>query len=450
MPQPAGVTSGDIPRTVDPKFSVTTRDQAMDLEKAFDKAFGPLSEEPKPATEASAAPAEAPVETPAEEPIETPKPEETPPEQKIDEEPPQKTEGAAPAATHPDDEPDEELDKLRLHADSRPETVTVFRQIRGMLKTERKLAKELRERVEKSEAELNTARSTVRPVNDPTVQKELEDLRSFRTKHQVFDDSGYQQQFEQPVRTLFDDIVSDVKKLAPDQTQADEWEKQIRAAGPDRLDRNYWNEGVIQQCTDPINKERLVRKISMLLEAQDKRNDFRQKMATEPDAFERFRVEQAADYWKGFTTEAEDEAKKLIPNLGEWASPKDIALAKTAQERTAWEAHNKLYKEYEEVFQKALTDAATQGPRGMTRIAVQAVLAEKYKRDNDTLAAKNKKLEAELKIAQDELNKIAGVRSTVSKSSGASSAAKNSEKPKPKLGQSVEDAFAQHNWGTNR
>lgn len=454
MAEASGTTTGGIPRTVDPKFSVTSREQALDLEKAFDKAFGSLGEEPKPAKEVSA---ETPAETPPEEPKETPEPEETQqPEQKSDsttlgskEEPPRKE--AAPTGdsatqTHPDDEPDEELDKLRLHPDSRPETVTVFRQIRGMLKTERKLAKELRERVEKSEAELTTARSTVRPVNDPTVQKELEDLRSFRTKHQVFDDSGYQQQYEQPVRTLFDDIVADVKKLAPDQAQADEWEKQIRAAGPDRLDRNYWNEGVIQQCGDPINKERLVRKISLLLEAQDKRNDFRQKMATEPDAFERFRNEQASDYWKGFTTEAEDEAKKIIPTLGEWASPKDVALAKTAQERTSWEAHNKVYKEFEEVFQKALTDAATQGPRGMTRVAVQAVLAEKYKRDNDTLAARNKKLEAELKIAQDELNKIAGVRSTVNKSSGASSTAKSADKPKPKLGQSVEDAFAQHNW----
>jgi hypothetical protein len=452
MPQPAGVTTDGIPRTVDPKYSVTTRDQAMDLEKAFDKAFGSLSEPAKPASpDGAAAPTEEPAKEEPQPELELPKEEPEPteePEQPAKEEPaPSTTEGSA---THPDDEPDEELDKLRLHPDSRPETVTVFRQIRGMLKTERKLAKELRERVEKSEGDLATARSTVRPVNDPQVQKELEDLRSFRTKHQVFDDSGYQQQYEQPVRTLFDDILSDVKKLAPNQEQATEWEKQVRAAGPDRLDRNYWNEGVIQQCNDPINKERLVRKISLLLEAQDKRNDFRQKMATEPDAFERFRVEQASDYWKGFTTEAEDEAKKLIPTLGEWASPRDIALAKTAQERAAAEAHNKIYKEYEEVFQKALTDAATQGPRGMTRIAVQAVLAEKYKRDNDTLSAQLKKAQAELKVAQDELNKIAGVRSTVSKASGASSSAKSAESPKRKLGQSVEDAFAQHNWGTSR
>lgn len=451
MAELAGVTSGGIPRTIDPKFSVTSREQALDLEKAFDKAFGPLSDsEPK----AASAPAEAPPkeEEPKElEPTE-PEPKEAHPEQTSTslgspQEPPPKSEGTAPtAATHPDDEPDEELDKLRLHADSRPETVQVFRQIRGMLKTEKKLAKELRERVEKNEAELTTARSTVRPVNDPEVQRELEDLRSFRTKHQVFDDSSYQQQFEQPVRTIFDDIVADVKRLAPDPTQAEEWEKQIRTAGPDRLDRNYWNEGVIQQCSDPLHKERLVRKISLLLDAQDKRNDFRQRMASEPDAYERFRNEQAADYWKGFTTEAEDEAKKLIPNLGEWASPKDVALAKNSQERTAWEAHNKLYKEYEDVFQKALTDAATQGPRGMTRVAVQAVLAERYKRENDALSQKLKKAETELRAAQDELNKIAGARSTVNKASGASSTAKSAESPKRRLGKSLDEAFAEHDW----
>jgi hypothetical protein len=449
MAEVSGVTSSGIPRTVDPKFSITTRDQALDLEKAFDKAFGSIGEEPKPATEPEPKPIETePVETP---PVETPKPEETPPEPTPEKKETPRTEGTPPAAaapaTHPDDEVDEELDKLRLHEDSRPETVTVFKQIRGMLKTERKLAKELRERVEKAETELTTARSTVRPVNDPEVQKELETLRSFRTKHQVFDDSGYQMQYEQPVRTLFDEVVADVKKLAPDQAQAAEWEKQMRAVGPDRLDRNYWNEGVINQCADPINKERLVRKISLLLDAQDKRNDFRQKMATEPEAFEQFRTQQASDYWGTFTSEAEDEAKKIIPTLGDWASPRDIALAKTAQERTAAEAHNKVYKEFEDVFQKALTDAATQGPRGMTRVAVQAVLAEKYKRENETLSTQLKKAQAELRVAQDELNKIAGARSTVNKSSGASAAVKSgSEKPKAKLGQSVEEAFAQHNW----
>jgi hypothetical protein len=170
-------------------------------------------------------------------------------------------------------------------------------------------------------------------------------------------------------------------------------------------------------------------------------------MASEPDAFEKFRNQQAADYWQGFSTEAEDEAKKIIPTLGEWAAPKDVALAKTTQERSAWEAHNKAYKEFEDIFQKALTDAATQGPRGMTRIAVQAVLAEKYKRENESLSTQLKKAQAELRSAQDELNKIAGVRSKATSGSGASAAAKSADKPKSRLGQTVDQAFAEH-FGT--
>jgi hypothetical protein len=322
MANPNGVVSGGIPRTVDPNYTMTNRDQAMDLERAFDKAFGPLGAESTPAAE----PKEPPAETKPTEPEPTEQPqtkEETQPEQKTDSttlgsqaEPPLQTDGTAPSATHPDDEPDEELDKLRLHADSRPETVTVFRQIRGMLKTERKLAKELRERVEKNESELTNARSTVRPVSDPSVQKELEDLRSFRTKHQIFDDTGYQQQYEQPVRMLFEDLVNDIKTLAPDQAQGEEWANTIKTAGPDKLDRAYWNEGVLQQCTDPLHRDRLTRKISVLLDAQEKRNNFRAQMASEPDAFDRFRNQQAAEYWQGFSTEAEDEAKKIIPTLG--------------------------------------------------------------------------------------------------------------------------------------
>lgn len=446
MSSSPGVISGGIPRTVDPNYTMTSRDQALDLEKAFDKAFGPLGAESKPAE-----PIEPPAETkPKEsEPVEEPQTKEatqsehSPTSAILGVEPPQ-SDGAAPSTTHPDDEPDEELDKLKLHPDSRPETIADFRLVRGMLKQEKKISRELRERIEKTEKEAAGLRTTVRPVSDPEVQKELEDLRNFRTKHQIFDDTGYQQQYEQPVRVLFDDLINDIKTLAPDQAQGEEWANTVKAAGPDRLDRAYWNEGVLQQCTDPLHRDRLTRKISVLLDAQEKRNNFRAQMASEPDAFERFRNQQAADYWQGFSTEAEDEAKKIIPTLGEWAAPKDVALAKTTQERTAWETHNKAYKEFEDIFQKALTDAATQGPRGMTRVAVQAVLAEKYKRDNESLTAQLKKAQAELRVAQDELNKIAGARSKATQGSGASAAAKSEQKPKSRLGQTVDEAFAQH------
>jgi hypothetical protein len=429
-------------------MTITTADQAMDLERAFDKEFGPLHEvapepERKPEPQSPAAP-------PAKESA-PPTKEEPPLAKETEPSPELKPEVKAPPAEptiHPDDEPDEELDQIRLHQDSRPETMDAFRRVRGMLKTEKKAAKELRERVEAQEKELVTHRGAVRPVNDPEVQKELSDLRDFRTKHQVFDDSGYQVQYEQPVRALFDDIIKDVKGLAGDPAAAEEWEKEIRGAGPDRLDRAYWNEGVISQCQDPLHRERLIRKISSLLEAQQTRNEFRAQMAAQPDAYDKFRQEQAATYWQNFSVEAEDEAKKLIPTLGDWAAPKDLAMAKTPQERAAFEAHNVVYKEFENVFQKAITDAATQGPRGMTRVAVQAVMAERYRRDLESAKTRMTKLEAELKAAQDELTKISSARSRVNNSSGSSAAAiAAGTSPRKRLGQSAEDAVREH-FGT--
>lgn len=421
-------------------MTLTTAEQAFDLEKAFDKAFGPLVEldpnnkepEPKLEPKESAPPAteEPPVkEEPVTEPELTPEPE---------------TKVTEPLA-HPDDEPDEELDKIRIHPDSRPDTIDAFRNVRGMLKGEKKISKELRERLENQEKELGTLRGAPRPVTDPDVQKELEDLRTFRTRHQVFDDTGYQVQFENPVRDIFDDIVKDVKGLSVDPAAGEDWEKQVRSAGPDRLNRDYWTEGVIDQCKDPLHKERLVRKINALLEAQGKRDEFRNKMSSEPDAYEKFRAQQAADYWQLFSVEAEDEAKKIIPSLGDWASPRDLAMAKTTQERTAAEAHNKVYKEYENIFQQAITDAATQGPRGMTRVAVKAVLAEKYKRDLDTANTRIAKLQADLKSAQDELTKISSARSRVANSSG--SAGVKTETTRSRIGKSVDDAIREH-FGT--
>jgi hypothetical protein len=429
----------NIPVTIDPKYSITTPEQSLDLEKAFDKAFGPLHEITPPESE----PKEEPKDSAPPEVAEPPPDEKEPPPDEKEPAPDKKEVVADKPATDPDDEPDEELDALKLHPDSRPETVDTFRRMRGMFKQEKKASKDLREKYEAQEKEIATLKTTTRPVNDPEIQRELENLRSFHTKHQIFDDSGYQSEYEVPIRAIFDDIVNDVKSLATDPNEAAQWEAEIRASGPDRLGRDYWNQGVIDQCSDAINKERLTRKISFLLDAQERRNQFRDTIASQPDAYQKFRDQQAADYWKDFGVQAEDEAKKMVATLGDWAVPKNPALAKNATERSAFEAHNETYKKYETRFQEFLTDAATKGPRGMTRVAIAALLSEKYKNDLDAANTRLTKLQAELKTAQDELNKIAGARSRVASSNGASGP-RTEATPKKKLTQSLDDAFREH------
>ena len=433
MPAPRAQVNSTMSKTIDTNMSVTTPEDRTNLDAAFDKAFGPLTEieeeAPKPKEE------EEPPKPIEEEP---PKPTEEEPPKPKEEEPPKPKEEEPPK--HPDDEEDEELDKLRLHPDSHPHTVEAFRNARGAAKQAKKNAKELRERLETQERELSQLKTTVRPVSDPTVQQELDNLRNFQKKFQVFDDGVYHEKYEQPVHALFDDIVNDVVAFSPDKEKAEEWAKQIRAVGPDRLDQNYWSEGVINQCPDPLNKERLIKKISGLLDVKGQRDAFREKMANEPNAYQEFRTQQAADYWKDFATEAEDEAKKVIAGMGEWASPKDIALAKSAAERAAFEAHNAVYKTYEDKFKNILTDVATKGPRGQARVALMAVEGEKAKEDLKSANTRISKLQAELKDAREQLDKIAGARARVNASSGSRSGAAPEPK-KSKLGQSVEDAF---------
>lgn len=452
----AARVGNSISRTVDTNMTHTSPEQAMNLDKAFDDAFGPLSEiggAPPPVKDP---PKEEPV-PPKEEPPppkpkepEPPKPKEEPPAPKPKEEPvppkeeppPPKPDDKAKPPAHPDDEEDEELDKIQLHPDSREETITAFRQARGAAKTARKDKKALLTTVETLQKENEQLKAAVRPVSDPTVQAELESLRKFQQTHAIFDDTTYQTQYEAPVRSIFDDIIKDVKSLANDAAAADEWEKSIRAYGPDKLDRQYWLENVINQCADPLHKDRLIRKVNGLLESQGKRDEFRNKMATEPDAYEQFQHQTAANYWKQFSEEAADEAKKIIPTLGEWAMEKDLAMAKTDHERTAWEAHNKTYKEYEELFQRWITAAAKGGPRGMTQVAAQATRGEYFRRELDNANTRLKKVEAELKAAQEELTKISSARSRAT--SGGNGTAPGTNKPpasKAKIGESVDSAF---------
>jgi hypothetical protein len=428
----------DIPVTVDPKLAVTNTEQKLALDKAFDEAFGPIDEGQK-VQEPKQPKAEA--ELPATEEHQ----EETLPAGEESKEEGGKAEQASAAALkpgesgHPDDEPDEEIDQYKIHPDTKPETLATFRELRGQLKLSRKQQNELRQRVQKYELDQQSRQPL--PVSDPSVQKELEELRGFRQRNQFLDDSTYHTNYEEPVRQVFDDIINEVKRLSPDPQQAADWERQVRGAGPDTLDRKYWNEGVINQCQDPLDRDRLIRKVSGLLEAQERRNAFRQKMANEPDAYQKYQHETAAKYWEDFARDTHDEVEKHKAHLGEWATLRDPALAKNAAEKAAIEAHNKVYAEYENLFKAMITDAATQGPRGMTRVALKAVAGEKHKQDLESANKKIAKLSSELEAARGELNKIAGARSRVAQPS--SGARPNGEQPPPKrkASQSLDSAF---------
>jgi hypothetical protein len=423
--------------TVDPKMSVTSAEQAHDLEKAFDDMFGETDKSEPPKTEATPVTTEEPpAETEPElEPEATeegkPEPEKSDPEPK--EEP----------ATDPDDEPDEELDSFKVHVNSTPETIDQFRSLRGKAKQFKKRLTEAQSKLEAQIGELTNLKGTQRPVSDPTVQKELEDLRTFRQKHEIFDDSTFQNQYEMPVRSQFDEIINDVKAMAPDKAAADAWEAEVRKLGPDRINKAYWNEGVIAQVADPLDRDRMIRKVSSLLELQNKRNQFAAEIAEKPDRYQEYQHEQAANYWKNFGVEAEDETSKLVTQMGDWAVRKDPVTAKTQVEREAIERHNKAYEVYETHFKNYITDAATQGPRGMARTAAAAVQGLKYKHDLDRSATELKKVKLELQKAKEELNKIAGARSRVAQSSGAQP---NGNKPgadtgPKKAGKSLDSAF---------
>jgi hypothetical protein len=439
-----------IPVTVDPKMSVTSAESAHDLEKAFDDMFGPLSDRPKPEPKEpepkepkepkdSAPPATTEEEPPPKETETEPEPE---PEHKAEgESTPETTKVETRGETHPDDEADEELDSYALHPNSTPEVVDQFRAVRGMAKRFKKELTEARSKLDSSGKELESLKGSVRPVSDPEVQKELESLRTFRQRHEIYDDSAFQIQYEQPVRNQFDAIINEVKSMAPDKAAAEAWEAEIRKMGPDRISKQYWNEGVIGQVADPIDRDRMVRKVSTLLELQGKRNQFAAELAAQPDKYQQYQHETAADYWKDFSVQAEDEAKKLTANLGEWAMPKDPGTAKSQSERAAIEAHNKTYQDYETRFKEMLTDSATNGPRGMVRTAVLAIEGIKAKSDLDATRKELGKIKGELQKAREELNKIAGARSRVAQSTGGTGAANGNQASTRKAGQSLDSAF---------
>lgn len=432
-----------IPKTVDPKFTMTNAEQALKLEKAFDETFGPLNtNDQRPAPEQRSEPTPASTEDSGtqEHPAEEVRPSEeagqetgeTPSETGLPAEPAP----AVPAAGHPDDEPDEEVDQFKLHPETRPESQNVFREIKGKWKTDRKKIRELTEQIQKSESE-----KLPRAVSDPVVQHELEDLRTFKQRHQIFDDTTYQLQYENPVHQKYDEIINDIKHISDDPEAALTWEKEMRSLGPDRITEQYWNKDVIGLMSNPLNQARLTRKISELLELQDKRNAFRKQMTEEPDAYVKFQHETAARYWDEFGKAAEDEMKKVTPNLGEWAAPKDLKLAKNATEKSAFEAHNAQYQKYEQMFREYISDAATQGPRGMARVSAMAVYAEKRRQDYEVLQKKYAKLEAENAKYKEELNKIAGARSRISQPSTAGPNGQPPPSAKRKASQSVDQAF---------
>jgi hypothetical protein len=131
--------------------------------------------------------------------------------------------------------------------------------------------------------------------------------------------------------------------------------------------------------------------------------------------------------------------------------PRDVEQAKTAEERTAIEAHNERFTKLNQFFVETMKDISSKGPRAWVRASVEATRAM-------LLDGEYKKLEAELKSTKSErdqykaeLDKIAGARRKISHTTGTPPTPSDKSK-RSDNGLSIKDldvrkALDNYDWG---
>lgn len=447
----------------------------------FDKAPEPTAEE---VAEAEAAPPPEPVEevesTTEEEVPELPKPkaekapkaekkEEKKPEAKKAEEKPkeppkeEKKEAAprpeAKAEAKPEPKPegeedDPELDALQPDPNSKPENRKGFQVLKQK-------AKDYKSQAHKTKAELEAIRKDVEARDrqleelrkapaSPEIQQRLSDAEKRAAEAErrarlvdLENDRQFKAEHDDKITALYHEILDDCVRMKGNSPEIRQWADHLKAnVTPYQLDKEWWKKGVVNAFEDEDDRSEKNEQSKQLLGLIKVREKKLEEFKKDPEKLQKYNQQQYQSYWNDFYVprvkqHALDTAPKI---LGGWGVQKDLALAKTDEEKAAVAEHNKTYQVLYDAMQDVITkinDPSETRPQSHAVVALQAVKAIKLQEEVDRLtkeldgrAAASKTTEetmkaeleasrAEVERLQAEVDKVAKARSAVAKAQGA-------------------------------
>lgn len=130
--------------------------------------------------------------------------------------------------------------------------------------------------------------------------------------------------------------------------------------------------------------------------------------------------------------------------------PRDVAQAKTSEERVAIEKHNERFNRLNTVFQDTVKDISANGPRAWVRASVQAARAALLFENNGNLMKELEAVKTERDQLRKELDKITGARRRMTHTTGTPPAPTGEKKNGTGLSLKdldVRKSFDSYDWG---
>jgi hypothetical protein len=245
--------------------------------------------------------------------------------------------------------------------------------------------------------------------------------------------------------------MDEAVQALPDKQAAQAWADHIKQNyQPDQLPREWWLNSVIAKVPNELDRQSLLTSVSDLIKMQRERDGEITRRTGDKSAFDNWIQEKT-----NFTAQRVQE--EIMSEIGEQEKriqevlPLDLEKAKTAEERSAMEAHNERFQKLNSFFVETMKDLSSKGPRAWVRASVEATRAMLLEGEYKKLEEELKSTKAERDQFKTELDKIAGVRRKISHTTGTPPAP-SGDKKRTDNGLSIKDldvrkSFDRYDWG---
>lgn len=344
---------------------------------------------------------------------------------------------------------DDEVQRMELPPNAHPKLIENFKVIKEQWVNDRARFKAESDRAAKLQTELEEARKN---SWTPEARADYEHASQIRRRFDFVSDPEFIQRFHAPVRTRFEGIMDEAVAALPDKEAAKAWADHIKQNyQPDQLPRDWWLNSVIAKVPNELDRQSLLTSVSDLIKMQKERDTEITRRTGDKSAFDNWIQERT-----NFTAQRVQE--EIMNEIGEQEKriqevlPLDIEKAKTAEERTAIEAHNERFQKLNKFFVDTMQDLSKGGPRAWVRASVEATRAMLIEGKYKEMESELKSIKAERDQFKTELDKIAGVRRKISHTSGTPPPSSDKSKRSDNGGLSIKDldvrkSFDNYDWG---
>lgn len=344
---------------------------------------------------------------------------------------------------------DDEIERMSLPPNARPELVEEFGKVKDLWKNDRARVKAETERAAKLQTELEEARKS---AWTPEAKADYEHAAGIRRKFDFVSDPEFIQKYQAPVRSKFEGILNEAIAALPDKEAAVAWANHIaQNYQPDQLSRDWWLNSVVSKVPNELDRAALLSSVTDLIKSQRERDTEITRRTSDKSAFDNWIQERT-----NFTAQRVQE--EIMNEIGEQEKriqevlPLDVEKAKTAEERTAIEAHNERFQKLNKFFVDTMQDLSKHGPRAWVRASVEATRAMLLETQYKEMESELKSTKAERDQYKTELDKIAGVRRKISHTTGTPPAPSDKSKRSDNGGLSIKDldvrkSFDNYDWG---